>query len=193
MNSTLAFYQIWPCRDPENSIPLIFGNTSPQTRGSIRIFADLQNILFLQFPKHSMCVSDILEEQLGAWRACLLYNPASWKRMWNLAWLIVKSSSDGPIAPWRSLFLVEGFPSVIVAVFAWFMIPDAPGSAAFLETRQRMVAQLRMGESANPKYPTYRRRFNWGEVRKTLADPKAYITAVCSLSLDVLILANGSA
>ncbi|KAL4801113.1 major facilitator superfamily domain-containing protein [Aspergillus venezuelensis] len=98
----------------------------------------------------------------------------------SLAWLIVKSSSDGPIAPWRSLFLVEGFPSVIVAVFAWFMIPDAPGSAAFLEPRQRMVAQLRMGESANPKYPTYRRRFNWGEVAKTLADPKAYITA-CSM------------
>ncbi|KAL4946337.1 hypothetical protein BDV06DRAFT_208809 [Aspergillus oleicola] len=103
----------------------------------------------------------------------------------SLAWLIVKSSSDGPIAPWRSLFLVEGFPSVIVAVFAWIMIPDAPGSAAFLEPRQRMVAQLRMGESANPKYPTYRRRFNWGEVGKTLADPKAYITAFMFFSCNV--------
>ncbi|KAL4951848.1 major facilitator superfamily domain-containing protein [Aspergillus filifer] len=103
----------------------------------------------------------------------------------SLAWLIVKSSSGGPIAPWRSLFLVEGFPSVIVAVFAWFMIPDAPGSAAFLEPRQRMVAQLRMGESANPKYPTYRRRFNWGEVGKTLADPRAYITAFMFFSCNV--------
>ncbi|KAL4968438.1 putative MFS transporter [Aspergillus stella-maris] len=103
----------------------------------------------------------------------------------SLAWLIVKSSSDGPIAPWRSLFLVEGFPSVIVAVFAWFMIPDAPGSAAFLEPRQRMVAQLRMGEGANPKYPTYRRRFNWGEAAKTLADPKAYITAFMFFSCNV--------
>jgi MFS family permease len=96
----------------------------------------------------------------------------------SLAWLIVKTSSDGPIAPWRALFLVEGFPSVIVAVFAWFLIPDSPGTASFLEPRQRMVAQARMGNGGRSDYPGDRRRFNWSEVGKTLADPKAYITAV---------------
>jgi MFS family permease len=96
----------------------------------------------------------------------------------SLAWLIVKSSSDGPIAPWRTLFLIEGFPSIIVAVFAWFVIPDSPGTAAFLEPRQRMVAQLRMGDGGRSEYLGHRRRFNWGEVGRTLADPKSYITAV---------------
>ncbi|KAK1142713.1 hypothetical protein N8T08_007344 [Aspergillus melleus] len=48
----------------------------------------------------------------------------------SLAWVIVKLSSNGPIAPWRTLFLVEGFPGVIVAVFAWLLIPDSPGSAS---------------------------------------------------------------
>lgn len=98
----------------------------------------------------------------------------------SLAWLIVKSSSNGPIAPWRALFLVEGFPSVIVAVFAWFMIPDSPGTSTFLEPRQRMVAQLRMGDGGRSEYqvPGHRRRFNWSEVGKTLTDPKAYTTAV---------------
>ncbi|KAL2820581.1 major facilitator superfamily domain-containing protein [Aspergillus cavernicola] len=103
----------------------------------------------------------------------------------SLAWLIVKSSSDGPIAPWRTLFLVEGFPSIIVAVFAWFMIPDSPGTAAFLEPRQRMVAQLRMGDGSKPEYPGNRRRFNWSEVGKTLADPKSYITAFMFFSCNV--------
>ncbi|KAL3478592.1 major facilitator superfamily domain-containing protein [Aspergillus californicus] len=101
----------------------------------------------------------------------------------SLAWLIVKSSSDGPIAPWRALFLVEGFPSVIVAVFAWFMIPDSPGTAAFLEPRQRMVAQLRMNGKA--ERPGHRRRFDWSEIGKTLADPKAYITAFMFFSCNV--------
>ncbi|KAL4919543.1 major facilitator superfamily domain-containing protein [Aspergillus aurantiobrunneus] len=103
----------------------------------------------------------------------------------SLAWLIVKSSSDGPIAPWRTLFLVEGFPSVIVAVFAWFMIPDSPGSSAFLEPQQRMVAQLRMRDGGRPDYPSHRRRFNWSEVGKTLADPKSYITAFMFFSCNV--------
>ncbi|KAL3467905.1 major facilitator superfamily domain-containing protein [Aspergillus heterothallicus] len=103
----------------------------------------------------------------------------------SLAWLIVKSSSDGPIAPWRTLFLVEGFPSIIVAVFAWFVIPDSPGTAAFLEPRQRMVAQLRMGDSGRSEYLGHRRRFNWGEVGKTLSDPKSYITAFMFFSCNV--------
>lgn len=61
----------------------------------------------------------------------------------SLAWLIVKLSSNGPIAPWRTLFLVEGFPSVVVAVFAWVLIPDSPGRARFLTRRQRVVARDR--------------------------------------------------
>ncbi|KKK23210.1 hypothetical protein AOCH_001884, partial [Aspergillus ochraceoroseus] len=102
----------------------------------------------------------------------------------SLAWLIVKCSSDGPIAPWRTLFLVEGFPSVIVAIFAWFLIPDSPGTAQFLEPRQRMVAQLRMGDGRF-EHLGHRRRFNWGEVAKTLSDPKSYITAVMFFSCNV--------
>lgn len=96
------------------------------------------------------------------------------------AWVITKVSRDGPIAPWRMLFLVEGFPSIVVAVFAWIMIPDSPGRTRFLTPRQRTVAQLRLGE--NRKADFYREsrggRFDWKEIKNTLADPKSYITAV---------------
>ncbi|PYI14618.1 MFS general substrate transporter [Aspergillus violaceofuscus CBS 115571] len=108
----------------------------------------------------------------------------------SLAWVIVKFSSGGPIAPWRTLFLVEGFPSVIVAVFAWLWIPDSPGTARFLDSRQKMIAQLRMDDSSSGSGSgTSSRRlggsFNWGEVKKTLADPKAYITAFMFFSCNV--------
>lgn len=99
----------------------------------------------------------------------------------SLAWLIVKLSSDGPIAPWRTLFLVEGFPSVIVAVFAWMLIPDSPGTARFLTPRLRKVAELRLAEN---KVDIHERRgFDWREVRKTLTDPKSYLTAVSAVVL----------
>lgn len=93
----------------------------------------------------------------------------------SLAWLIVQLSGNGPIAPWRTLFLVEGFPSVIVAVFAWIVIPDSPGSARFLTPRQRVVAHRHLGET---KADHGVRRFDWQEVKKALADPKSYLTAV---------------
>ncbi|KAF7592921.1 hypothetical protein BBP40_012242 [Aspergillus hancockii] len=103
----------------------------------------------------------------------------------SLAWVIVKLSSDGPIAPWRTLFLVEGFPSVIVAVFSWIVIPDSPGSAWFLNARQRMVAESRMEETKSNRHEPHQRKFNWQEVRNTLADPKAYIASFMFFSCNV--------
>ncbi|OOF91629.1 hypothetical protein ASPCADRAFT_154604 [Aspergillus carbonarius ITEM 5010] len=109
----------------------------------------------------------------------------------SLAWVIVRLSSNGPIAPWRALFLVEGFPSIIVAVFAWMLIPDTPGTASFLNPRQRVIAQLRMDEINPGRKPSQqhqqqqRKSFNWKEVKKTLSDPKSYITAFMFFSCNV--------
>ncbi|KAJ5165920.1 Major facilitator superfamily domain general substrate transporter [Penicillium capsulatum] len=103
----------------------------------------------------------------------------------SLAWLIVKLSSNGPISPWRILFLVEGFPSVIVAAFAWAIIPDSPGKARFLTRRQRVVARLRLGEDKSDYQQSTARRFNWREVVKTAADPKAYLAAFMFFSCNV--------
>ncbi|KAJ5227254.1 Major facilitator superfamily domain general substrate transporter [Penicillium citrinum] len=103
----------------------------------------------------------------------------------TLAWVIVKFSSNGPISPWRILFLVEGFPSVIVAVFAWVLIPDSPSRARFLTRRQRAIARLRL-EGKKPEFqPSQEQRFNWGEIKKTLSDPKAYIAAIMFFSCNV--------
>lgn len=103
----------------------------------------------------------------------------------SLAYLIVKFSSDGPISPWRTLFLVEGFPSVIVAVFAWFYIPDSPGRARFLSRRQRLVAQQRLEENMVDYQPSSGSRFNWREIVKTASDPKAYMAAVRTTSTSI--------
>jgi MFS family permease len=96
----------------------------------------------------------------------------------SLAWTITKFSADGPISPWRTLFLVEGFPSIIAAVFAWSLIPDSPGRARFLTRQQRAVARLRLEENKPDYQQTKEQRFKWGEIIKTLADPKAYMAAV---------------
>lgn len=96
----------------------------------------------------------------------------------SLAYLIVKFNSNGPISPWRTLFLVEGFPSVIVAVFAWFLIPDSPGRARFLTRRQRTVAKQRLEDKTADYQRSHGSQFNWREVFKILSDPKAYMTAV---------------
>ncbi|KAL8871696.1 MAG: hypothetical protein Q9174_002528 [Haloplaca sp. 1 TL-2023] len=97
----------------------------------------------------------------------------------SLAWLITKVGERSSIAPWRLLFLVEGLPSVIVSVFAWFYVPDSPGEAKYLSKRERRVAVLRLKDGkAKVKQEYTDRRFQWNEIWEALKDPKCYLTAV---------------
>ncbi|KAI0402067.1 major facilitator superfamily domain-containing protein [Xylaria palmicola] len=68
-----------------------------------------------------------------------------------LAWLILWVGKSLPIASWRLLFLLEGFPSVIIATIAWGVIPDSPETASYLTPRERKIALLRLQrEKAEP-------------------------------------------
>jgi MFS family permease len=105
----------------------------------------------------------------------------------SLAWLIIKVGSNAPIAPWRLLFLVEGFPSIVVAVFAWLLIPDSPGTAKFLTVRQRKIAKLRLQGTKLERHESSDEKFNWKAVRAALFDPTSYLVSV-SLTIDLLFI-----
>lgn len=95
-----------------------------------------------------------------------------------MAWLIVKFASKTPIAPWRLLFLIEGFPSVVVSAIAWSVIPDSPQTASYLTKREKKVARIRL---RNEKSGTTASKPSSGlkakEVLAVLRDPVAWITA----------------
>ncbi|CAD6441310.1 d9a6ee20-bc21-49e9-a6d5-da4429aab8f1 [Sclerotinia trifoliorum] len=99
----------------------------------------------------------------------------------SLAWGIVKLGERSPIAPWRLLFLVEGFPSVLVALFAWHHIPDSPNTAPYLTTREKKIARLRLRHEITST-PNSKTQPSSGlkikEVLLTLRDPKVYLTAL---------------
>ncbi|KAI9830616.1 MAG: hypothetical protein M1819_005426 [Sarea resinae] len=97
----------------------------------------------------------------------------------SLAWVITKLGEHGPIAPWRLLFLVEGFPSVMVAAFAWFHLPDSPATATFFNKRERDVAKLRLRKDRPVENDTEGKRgLRLREILETLKDPKCYMTAM---------------
>lgn len=117
----------------------------------------------------------------------------------SLAWLIIKLGDASPIASWRMLFLIEGFPSVFAAVVAWFVIPDSPQTASYLTAREKKVARLRLrhekprrrrtggrGEKDSPPAETASSRPGGGvgseplltrDVLAVFGDPVAWITA----------------
>ena len=97
----------------------------------------------------------------------------------SLAWVITKACDNGPIAAWRVLFLVEGFPSMVVAVLAWHHIPDSPETARYLSRREQKVASLRLRKERGTEGGTMEKTgLSLKEIISTLMDPKCYFTAV---------------
>lgn len=88
------------------------------------------------------------------------------------------TSGHAKIANWRLLFLVEGSPSLLAAILAWFYLPDHPSSARFLTEEEKEVTRARSlrrsGESERVS------GIDWKELGHTLLDAKAWILAVCS-------------
>jgi MFS family permease len=109
----------------------------------------------------------------------------------SLAWLITWIAESGSfIAPWRLLFLVEGFPSVLVAWYCFKNVADDPDTAWFLTKKERRIAVARRKASVTPGEESIidevdgrrkaERKIRFSEVLQTLKDPKSYLTAVSS-------------
>jgi len=98
------------------------------------------------------------------------------------------------------LFLTEGFPSVLVAVLAWHIIPDSVATAKFLTPRERQIAAFRLTKSSNSgvndkeklddDLPAVRKQspkkhVDWREILETVRDPKCYLTAFMFLLCNI--------
>jgi sugar phosphate permease len=110
----------------------------------------------------------------------------------SVAWAITALAGRTSIAPWRLLFLIEGFPSVIVAWYCYNNVADSPGTAWFLTKREKKIAVQRLQEDGFEDHDTVdekhasrgARSVRFGEILQTLLDPKSYLTAVSASQLE---------
>ena len=93
------------------------------------------------------------------------------------------TSGHSKLANWRLLFLVEGSPSLIAAVIAWYFLPDHPSTARFLTEEEKEVARARgMRRSGESERST---GIDWRDVGRTVLDAKAWLTALMYFSCNV--------
>jgi hypothetical protein len=88
------------------------------------------------------------------------------------------------MAGWRWLFLIEGFPTVILGIIAWFYLPASPATATWLTHDERAFLLARMSTS-NPH----------GDSIDTLDAPHTNTSAPHDASLpsdDSQLLPNGT-
>jgi sugar phosphate permease len=95
------------------------------------------------------------------------------------------TSGNPAVAKWRVLFLVEGLPTVAMAVVAFFFMPDSPEKARFLNEDEKRVAKARGVRQAGTA--TRVGGVDFKDLLRGCADPKAWILGVCVSPVLILL------
>jgi MFS family permease len=82
-------------------------------------------------------------------------------------WTMTAFNGTLGLAGWQWMFLIEGVPSVLLGVLAWFMLADRPEDARWLSADDRTLLRSQLGTSA-PRHHSFRR---------VAADPRIYLMA----------------
>ncbi|KAI1388000.1 MFS general substrate transporter [Hypoxylon trugodes] len=97
----------------------------------------------------------------------------------------ITSGHPAHIANWRLLFIVEGIPSVLLAVLAFYLMPDSAETASFLNEEERKVAKLRAIQQTGTEGSSRIGHVNFKDVFMSLRDIKTWIPPLMYFSCNV--------
>ncbi|MCJ1424225.1 hypothetical protein MMC29_002112 [Sticta canariensis] len=93
------------------------------------------------------------------------------------------TSGHSHLANWRLLFLVEGLPTILMAPVAFFVLPDSPETARFLNENEKQIARARnvrrIGEAQRA------RGIVWKDMGAAVFDLKSWLLALTYFSCNV--------
>lgn len=86
------------------------------------------------------------------------------------------SSIKGTLIPqWRILFLIEGLPSLVLALCAYLFMPNRPETSKFLTEDERTLALTRLNRSS---FVDSQNGVEWAGVKRCLTDWKTYVVSI---------------
>lgn len=87
------------------------------------------------------------------------------------------TSGHAHLANWRLLFLVEGLPTIAMALVAFFFIPDSPEKARFLTEDEKDIVRARVMRQVGTNADARIGGFKLKDVIPFIMDPKAWLCA----------------
>ncbi|MCX4146260.1 MFS transporter [Paraburkholderia madseniana] len=95
-------------------------------------------------------------------------------------WLMTDFVGVGNLSGWQWMFLLEGAPCVVLGIVAFFLLPDRPDTAAWLNAEEKRLLAAELGTAKG-------RHGSFGAVVK---DPKVYVLAIAYLCIIAPIYAT---
>ncbi|KAI1471582.1 MFS general substrate transporter [Daldinia caldariorum] len=85
------------------------------------------------------------------------------------------TSGHSHLANWRLLFLVEGLPTILMAIFAFFFIPDSAEKARFLTAEEKSIVKSRAMRQVGTNASARIGGFKLADVLPVFLDLKAWL------------------
>ncbi|KAF1946652.1 MFS general substrate transporter [Clathrospora elynae] len=86
---------------------------------------------------------------------------------------------------WRWIMILEGIPTFILGIATWFILPDTPETAYFLNTEERAFAASRLKRQTG--YTSKAAEFHWDDVRKCFKDWKVWTFCFAQFGSDTML------
>ena len=83
---------------------------------------------------------------------------------------------------WRWIMIIEGLPTFILGISCWWILPDGPETANFLNAEERQMMLARRAAQTGVTDV-----FEWADVRKGLKDWKIYVFCAAQFCEDTML------
>lgn len=80
------------------------------------------------------------------------------------------------------VFLIFGAISLVIGVLAFWLLPDLPSTARFLNERERAIALDRI---AGNRQGVKNHQFKWDQVWQAARDPKTWLLFIMAIGAQV--------
>ncbi|KAI8659822.1 hypothetical protein LRP88_06383 [Fusarium phalaenopsidis] len=97
-----------------------------------------------------------------------------------LAYAIAHMDGIAGYGGWRWIFILEGIATVIIAVFSYWIIPDWPESAKFLNDDERAILIERL---AQDRKDTHMNHWDKKTAKRIFSDPKIYLSILMYMGI----------
>ncbi|KAI0023712.1 putative MFS transporter [Xylariomycetidae sp. FL0641] len=90
--------------------------------------------------------------------------------------------TDGPLARWKYIFIIEGVGTIVFAIFAWFYLPPNGATAHFLSEEEKQLAFYRLQVDSSS---VVNQRFDLRDALGILKRPTSWVILVIEMCLGV--------
>lgn len=86
---------------------------------------------------------------------------------------------------WRWIMILEGIPTFFLGIAVWWILPDNPQTAYFLNPKQRLLASARLTRQTG--YTKKAVEFHWEDVQKAVKDWKVWAFSFAQFGSDTML------